>query len=100
MGNGEASEDGDRRRRPEDGRTHKEASSRTDPSFQPGSHDTSLDFSERLKEIGITPSMGRTDRALDNAIAESFISALKTGLVSNLTFPARRAAKSAIFEYL
>jgi putative transposase len=63
-------------------------------------HYTSLAFSERLKEIGITPSMGRTDRALDNAIAESFISALKTGLVSNLTFPARRAAKSAIFEYL
>jgi putative transposase len=65
-----------------------------------GAHDTALAFSERLKEIGITPSMGRTDRALDNAIAESFISALKTGLVSNLTFPARRAAKSAIFEYL
>jgi putative transposase len=65
-----------------------------------GAHYTSLAFSERLKEIGITPSMGRTDRALDNAIAESFISALKTGLVSNLTFPARRAAKSAIFEYL
>jgi putative transposase len=65
-----------------------------------GAHYTSLAFSERLKEIGITPSMGRTDRALDNAIAESFISALKTGLVSNLTFPARWAAKSAIFEYL
>jgi hypothetical protein len=37
---------------------------------------------------------------LDNAIAESFISALKAELVSNLTYPARRAAKSAIFRYL
>jgi len=38
---------------------------------------TSLSFSKRLKEVGITPSMGRTGSALDNAMAESFVSTLK-----------------------
>lgn len=61
---------------------------------------TSLSFSERLKEVGIKPSMGRTGSALDNAMAESFVSTLKAELVSNLEFPSRQAAKTAIFEYL
>lgn len=33
----------------------------------PGVHPTSASFSERLREVGITPSMGRTGTALDNA---------------------------------
>ncbi len=61
---------------------------------------TSLCFGERLKEVGITPSMGRTGSALDNAMAESFVSTLKTELVDDLKFPTRQAAKTAIFEYL
>jgi transposase InsO family protein len=61
---------------------------------------TSLSFSERLREVGIKPSMGRTGSALDNAMAESFVSTLKAELVSNLRFPSRQAAKRAIFEYL
>ena len=61
---------------------------------------TALSFSERLREVGITPSMGRTGSALDNAMAESFVSTLKTELVNRLEFPSRRAASSAIFEYL
>jgi putative transposase len=61
---------------------------------------TALSFSEGLKEVGITPSMGRTGSALDNAMAESFISTLKAELVSRLEFPTRQAAKTAIFEYL
>ena len=61
---------------------------------------TALSFSERLKEVGITPSMGRTGNALDNAMAESFVSTLKAELASNLKFPSRQAAKTAIFDYL
>ena len=61
---------------------------------------TSLSFSERLGEVGITPSMGRTGSALDNAMAESFVSTLKAELVSRLKFPSRRAARTALFEYL
>jgi putative transposase len=61
---------------------------------------TSLSFAERLREVGITPSMGRIGTALDNAMAESFVSTLKAELVSHLSFPSRQAAKTAIFEYL
>jgi putative transposase len=61
---------------------------------------TSLSFSERLEEVGIIPSMGRTGSALDNAMAESFVSTLKAELVGRLKFPSRRAARTALFEYL
>jgi putative transposase len=61
---------------------------------------TSLSFSERLREVGIKPSMGRTGSALDNAMAESFVSTLKAELVSRVEFPSRQAAKTAIFEFL
>ncbi len=61
---------------------------------------TALSFAERLREVGITPSMGRSGTALDNAMAESFVSTLKAELVSRLEFPSRQAAKTAIFEYL
>ncbi len=59
---------------------------------------TALSFSERLREVGITPSMGRTGSALDNAMAESFVSTLKAELVSRIEFPTRQAAKTAIFR--
>lgn len=65
-----------------------------------GAQYTSLSFSGRLGEVGIIPSMGRTGTALDNAMAESFVSTLKAELVSRMEFPTRRAAKTAIFEYL
>jgi putative transposase len=62
---------------------------------------TALSFSERLKEVGIEPSMGRTGTALDNAMAESFVSTLKAELVaSGMRFPSRQAARTAVFEYL
>lgn len=61
---------------------------------------TSLSFSQRLREVGIKPSMGRTGSALDNAMAESFVSTLKAELVSRMEFPSRQAAKTAIFDYL
>lgn len=61
---------------------------------------TALSFSERLKEVGISPSMGRSGSALDNAMAESFVSTLKAELVSRMEFPTRQVAKRAIFENL
>ena len=56
---------------------------------------TSLSFSERLEEVGIVPSMGRTGSALDNAMAESFVSTLKAELVGRLKFPSRRERQEA-----
>ncbi len=61
---------------------------------------TALSFSERLGEVGIKPSTGRTGTALDNAMAESFVSPLKAELVDGMKSPSRQAAKTAIFEYL
>jgi putative transposase len=61
---------------------------------------TSLSFGTRLREVGIKPSMGRTGTALDNAMAESFVSTLKVELVDRLRFPTRQAARTAIFDYL
>ena len=55
---------------------------------------TALSFAERLREVGIAPSMGRTGSALDNAMAESFVSTLKAELVSRVKFPTRQAASS------
>jgi putative transposase len=65
-----------------------------------GAQYTALSFTERLREVNITPSMGRTGTALDNAMAESFVSTLKAELVSRLEFPSRQVAKTAIFDYL
>ncbi len=65
-----------------------------------GSQYTAISYGKRLEEAGIVPSMGRTGTALDNAMAESFVSTLKTELVHRRRFPGRAVARSAIFEYL
>ena len=44
--------------------------------------------------------MGRTGSALDNAMAESFVSTLKAELVDRHRFSTREAARVAIFEYV
>ena len=79
------------RRRPEAGLVH-----HTDR----GSQYTALSFGKRLEEVGIVPSMGRTGSALDNAMAESFVSTLKAELVDRHRFSTREAARVAIFEYV
>ena len=65
-----------------------------------GSQYTALSFGKGLEEVGIVPSMGRTGSALDNAMAESFVSTLKTELVNRHRFPTREAARVAIFEHV
>jgi putative transposase len=65
-----------------------------------GSQYTALSFGKRLEEAGILPSMGRVGSALDNAMAESFVSTLKAELVSRHRIPTREAARMAIFEYV
>lgn len=64
-----------------------------------GSQYTALTFGERLKEAGVFPSMGRVGSALDNAMAESFVSTLKAELPERL-FPTREAARIAVFDYV
>jgi putative transposase len=61
---------------------------------------TSLSFGKRLEDEGLLPSMGRVGSAYDNALAESFLATLKTELLYRNTWPTRRAARTAIFEYI
>lgn len=64
-----------------------------------GSQYTALSFSQRLEEAGMFPSMGRVGSALDNAMAESFISTLKAEMANRL-FASREAARTSIFDYI
>jgi putative transposase len=61
---------------------------------------TSVSFGKRLEDGGLLPSMGRVGSAYDNALAESFVAPLKTELLYRNTWPTRRAARTAIFEYI
>ena len=65
-----------------------------------GSQYTAPSFGKRLEGVGIVPSMGRTGSALDNAMAESFVSTSKAESVDRQRFPTREAARVAIFEYI
>ncbi len=64
-----------------------------------GSQYTALSFGERLEEASVFPSMGRVGSALDNAMAESFVSTLKAEMGSSLA-PSREAARTAVFDYI
>lgn len=64
-----------------------------------GSQYTALSFGERLEDAGVLPSMGRVGSALDNAMAESFVSTLKAEMGEGL-LPTREAVRSAVFDYI
>jgi putative transposase len=58
-----------------------------------GAQYTALSFGKRLEQAGIVPSMSGVGSALDNAISESFVSTLKSGIgVSR--YPDRQTARS------
>jgi putative transposase len=64
-----------------------------------GSQYTSLAFGKRLRESGIVSSMGSVGDAYDNAAAESFIATLKSELLHRFSWPTRRDAELAIFDF-
>jgi putative transposase len=53
-----------------------------------------------LARCGLVCSMSRAGECLDNAMAESFFSTLKTELADRQVWPSRAAARTAIFEWL
>ena len=61
---------------------------------------TALSFGKHLEEAGICASMGRAGSALDNAMAESFVSTIKCELLRRHRFPTSETARVAIFEYI
>ena len=65
-----------------------------------GSQYASEDYQSLLKTRDTTVSMSRKGNCWDNAVAESFFSALKKELVHHRRFQTRSQAKSEIFEYI
>lgn len=65
-----------------------------------GSQYASVEFSSRLEESGLLPSMSSVADAYDNAMAKSFVSTLKRELIHRHSWPSRRIARTAIFEYI
>jgi putative transposase len=61
---------------------------------------TSLSFGKRLEDERLVPSMGPVGSAYDNALAESFIATLKTGLLYWSSWPTRQGVRTVIFEYI
>jgi len=53
-----------------------------------GGQYTSVAYTTRLAELGITPSVGSVGDALDNAMAESWVATYKSELVAGRVYPA------------
>jgi len=65
-----------------------------------GSQYTSYEYTKRLVDAGITPSRGRTGTALDNAMAESVISTIKTELSKRKVWRTRLQLELALVVYI
>ena len=65
-----------------------------------GAQYTSYEYTKRLVEAGIAPSRGRTGTALDNAMAESVISTIKTELTKRTTWKTRLQLELALVVYI
>jgi transposase InsO family protein len=65
-----------------------------------GTQYTSQIFRNKLAELGVISSMGRTGVCWDNSMAESFFGALKNELVYRTVFPTRQHARRAVVEYI
>ncbi|MFD5513054.1 integrase core domain-containing protein, partial [Streptomyces sp. NPDC127051] len=55
---------------------------------------------DRLRALGIKPSVGRTGVCWDNAMAESFFGAMENELVYRTAFPTRGHARRAVARYI
>jgi len=65
-----------------------------------GAQYTSGDYQQALTDAGILASMGRVGTCWDNALAESFWAVLKNELIYTRAWPTRKAARTAIFDYI
>jgi len=61
---------------------------------------TSAQYANLATDLGVTLSVGRKGQCWDNAVAESFFATLKTELIHRHTWPTRKSATSAIFDYI
>lgn len=61
---------------------------------------TSTQYANLARDLGVRLSVGRKGQCWDNAVAESFFATLKNELINRRTWPTRRAAAAAIFDYI
>jgi putative transposase len=65
-----------------------------------GTQYTSLEFSDRLTTLGLTPSMGSRGDAYDNAVIESWHATLQTELFDRQQWRTRDELKTAVFYFI
>lgn len=65
-----------------------------------GSQFVSWAFSQKIKEAGLSPSMGTVGDGYDNAPMESFWGRMQTELLNTKTWHTRAELASAIFSYI
>lgn len=64
-----------------------------------GSEYTSTQFSDRIRELGLRNSCGRTGSCFDNAAAESFWALLKEEIGTRV-WPDRATARAEVFTFI
>lgn len=65
-----------------------------------GSQYTSLSFTQRLIDAGVSPSTGSVGDSYDNAMAEALFSTIKRELIYRQRWASRHDAELAIFSYI
>ncbi len=65
-----------------------------------GAQYTSAEFHQYCQRIGVRTSIGRTGVCWDNAVAESFFSALKNEMFHHHRFTTRARARFAVADYI
>jgi len=65
-----------------------------------GAQYTSTEYREKLVELGLRHSVGRTGQCWDNALAESFFASLKNERVHQMVYPTRKKAKADIAQWI
>lgn len=65
-----------------------------------GSQYMSADFADRIKDLKMRQSVGRTGVCWDNAVAEAFFGSLKREVVHRYRFPDRATARRAVFVWM
>jgi putative transposase len=65
-----------------------------------GTQFTSSQFADKLQQLGLRQSLGRTGICYDNAMAESFFGVLKNELIYRAVYPTRKKAREDIARYI
>ncbi len=65
-----------------------------------GSQYCSYDYQKKLQAHGLRPSMSGKGNYYDNASVETFFKSLKAELIWRQSWPTRRQADAAIFQYI